>query len=175
MEVVHDLLADVEATAAIGLKERAKGQGELCLEEARIALRKTLDAVGEAMNNQQKDISRCLAPHVQDQLTDGYNRAMEERGRGLLSFELGPKSNRITRERRMNWPSAGRLFSTQYRRRTVRPIIFRMRANNCADTAVNADSINPSSSNPIPTTNRPSGGTRSIADTEHAIDVSKSA
>ena len=85
MEVVHDLLADVEATAAIGLKERAKGQGELCLEEARIALRKTLDAVGEAMNNQQKDISRCLAPHVQDQLTDGYNRAMEERGRGSVA------------------------------------------------------------------------------------------
>ncbi len=85
MDVIKQLIADVEASAAPGLKDRAKGQGELCLEEARGALRKTLDVVSEAMNTQQKEISRCLAPHVQGQLVDGYDRAMEERGRGSVA------------------------------------------------------------------------------------------
>ena len=85
MNVIQNLLADVEATAAIGLKERAKGQGELCLEEARVTLRKTLEVVSEAMNTQQKEISRCLSPHIQTQLFDGYDRAMEERGRGSVA------------------------------------------------------------------------------------------
>ena len=84
-QVIQKLLADVEASAAAGLKERAKGQGELCMEEARVALRKTLDVVSETMNNEQKEVSRCLAPHVQDQLRDGYNRAMDERGRGSVA------------------------------------------------------------------------------------------
>ncbi|KAF2824329.1 hypothetical protein CC86DRAFT_420804 [Ophiobolus disseminans] len=95
---------------------------------------------------------------------------LDERGRGVLSFDLGPKNNRRTRVRTMNWPSAGRLFASQYRRQRVRPFLFRMRGNNCPDTAVNADSINPNTANPIPTTTRPNGGTRSVADTEHAID-----
>ena len=85
VEIIQKLIADVEASAAIGLKERAKGQGELCMEEARVALHKTLDAVSEAMNNEQKEVSRCLAPHVQNQLFDGYNRAMEERGLGSVA------------------------------------------------------------------------------------------
>ena len=37
------------------------------------------------MNNEQKEVSRCLAPHVQNQLVDGYNRAMEERGTGSVA------------------------------------------------------------------------------------------
>ena len=91
-QVIQKLLADVEASAAAGLKERAKGQGELCMEEARVALRKTLDVVSETMNNEQKEVSRCLAPHVQDQLRDGYNRAMDERGRGSVARQkVGPR------------------------------------------------------------------------------------
>lgn len=83
--VIKKLIAEVEKSAAVGLKERAKGQGELCLEEANITLRKMLDVVSEAMNSQQKEISRCLSPHVQNQLIDGYDRAMEERGRGSVA------------------------------------------------------------------------------------------
>ncbi|RPD61950.1 hypothetical protein L226DRAFT_613292 [Lentinus tigrinus ALCF2SS1-7] len=99
MDVITELIADVEASAAAGLKERAKGQGELCLEEARVALRKTLDLVTEAMNTQQKEISRCLAPHVQDQLADGYNRAMEERGRGSVARQKAVFHNTIDSEK----------------------------------------------------------------------------
>ncbi|OBZ71936.1 hypothetical protein A0H81_08311 [Grifola frondosa] len=45
----------------------------------------TLDVVRETMNTEQKEVSRCLAPHVQNQLVDGYDRAMEERGRGSVA------------------------------------------------------------------------------------------
>ncbi|KAH9943050.1 uncharacterized protein BXZ73DRAFT_40115 [Epithele typhae] len=84
-EVIQRLLSDIESSAAAGLKDRAKGQGELCMEEARVALRKTLDVVSETMTTEQKEVSRCLAPHVQNQLMDGYNRAMEERGTGSVA------------------------------------------------------------------------------------------
>ena len=83
--VIQRLLADVEASAAAGLKERAKGQGELCMEEAHVALRKTLEVVGETMDDEQKEVSRCLSPHVKDQLFEAYERAMEERGRGSVA------------------------------------------------------------------------------------------
>lgn len=85
VEAVDKLLTDIEASAALGLKERAKGQGELCLEEARIALRKTLDVVRDTMNTEQKEISRCFAPHVQNQLIEGYDSAMMERGAGSVA------------------------------------------------------------------------------------------
>ncbi|KAH8106194.1 hypothetical protein BXZ70DRAFT_422562 [Cristinia sonorae] len=83
--VIIKLLKEVEASAALGLKERASGQGELSLEEAKVALRKTLDVVRDTINTEQKEVSRCLAPHVQGQLVDGYDRAMEERGRGSVA------------------------------------------------------------------------------------------
>ncbi|KAM5535621.1 hypothetical protein V8D89_010712 [Ganoderma adspersum] len=84
-DVIQKLLVDVETSAAAGLKDRAKGQGELCMEEARIALGKTLQVVSDTMTTEQKEVSRCLAPHICDQLIDGYDRAMEERGRGSVA------------------------------------------------------------------------------------------
>ncbi|CDO74067.1 hypothetical protein BN946_scf185043.g117 [Trametes cinnabarina] len=84
-EAIQKLTDDIAASAAPGLKERARGQGELAMEEARVALQKTLEVVRETMNNEQKEVSRCLAPHVQAQLADGYERAMEERGRGSVA------------------------------------------------------------------------------------------
>jgi hypothetical protein len=76
---------DVEESAAPGLKDRARLQGETCVEEARLALKKTVDLVKETMNTEQKEVSRCMAPHVQDQLIDGYDTAMEERGTGSVA------------------------------------------------------------------------------------------
>jgi hypothetical protein len=82
VKVINDLLSDVESSAAPGLKDRVRAQSELCLEEAKVALKKTLDLVQQTMQAEQKEVSRCLAPHVQGQLVDGYDRAMEERGTG---------------------------------------------------------------------------------------------
>ncbi|CAL1702209.1 unnamed protein product [Somion occarium] len=83
--VIQQLLKEVEDSAAQGLKERAKGQADLSLDEAKVALRKTIDVVRDTINTEQKEVSRCLAPHVQNQLVDGYERAMEERGRGSVA------------------------------------------------------------------------------------------
>ncbi|KAG5637833.1 hypothetical protein H0H81_003038 [Sphagnurus paluster] len=82
---INKLLKDVEDSAAQGLKDRTKLQGEQCLEEARVALKKTMDVVRETMNNEQKEVSRCMAPHVQAQLVQGYDIAMEERGTGSVA------------------------------------------------------------------------------------------
>lgn len=78
-------MKDVEDSAAPGLKDRVKSQGDLCLEEAQVALKKTIELVRQAMNCEQKEVSRCLAPHVQHQLVEGYDRAMEERGTGSVA------------------------------------------------------------------------------------------
>ena len=44
-----------------------------------------MSVVRETMNNEQKEVSRCMAPHVQAQLVEGYDRAMEERGTGSVA------------------------------------------------------------------------------------------
>ncbi|KAL6306643.1 Dynamin family-domain-containing protein [Sparassis latifolia] len=85
LDAINKLLAEVEESAAIGLKERARGQAELCLEDARVALQKTLDVVRDTMNTQQKEASRSFAPEVQTQLREGYRDAMEERGIGSVA------------------------------------------------------------------------------------------
>ncbi|KAF5370055.1 hypothetical protein D9758_001123 [Tetrapyrgos nigripes] len=85
LRVINKLVDDVEASAALGLKDRVKSQGELCLEEAKVALKKSIELVRETLNSEQKEISRCLAPHVQNNLVDGYDLAMEERGKGSVA------------------------------------------------------------------------------------------
>ncbi|KDQ65115.1 hypothetical protein JAAARDRAFT_188367 [Jaapia argillacea MUCL 33604] len=82
---INKLLKEVEESAAPGLKDRVKNQGEVCLEEAKLALKKTVEIVNETMSSEQKEVSRCLAPHIQDQLLEGYDRALEERGRGSVA------------------------------------------------------------------------------------------
>ncbi|KAG2146754.1 hypothetical protein DEU56DRAFT_786239 [Suillus clintonianus] len=82
---INKLLADVEASAAAGLKDRVHAQSSISQEEARLALGQTMDVVKEALGKEQKEISRCLAPHVQNELTEGYNLALEERGRGSVA------------------------------------------------------------------------------------------
>ncbi|KAF5388296.1 hypothetical protein D9615_000347 [Tricholomella constricta] len=85
LDSINKLLKDFEDSAAQGLKDRTKLQGEQCLEEARVALKKTMDVVRVTMQNEQKEVSRCMAPHVQAQLVEGYDRAMEERGMGSVA------------------------------------------------------------------------------------------
>lgn len=78
-------MKDVEDSSAMGLKDRARLQGEICVEEARVALAKTVDLVKETMNQEQKEVSRCLAPQIQAQLVEAYDTAMEERGAGSVA------------------------------------------------------------------------------------------
>ncbi|KAI0069058.1 hypothetical protein BV25DRAFT_1817993 [Artomyces pyxidatus] len=99
MGAVNKLIQEVSDTAASGLKDRVKNQGELCIEEARVALRKIVDVVRETMNAEQKEVSRCIAPHVQNQLLDGYEAAMEERGLGSVARQKASFHNFIDKNR----------------------------------------------------------------------------
>ena len=85
VDAIRKLVKEVEDSAPLGLKERAKGQGEVSFEDAKVALQNTLSAVRDTINDEQKEISRCLAPHVQNQLFAGYDLAMQERGRGSVA------------------------------------------------------------------------------------------
>lgn len=85
MASISKLLEEVEGTAASGLRDRFQCQGDLCREEARVVLQQIVGVVQEAVSAEQKEVSRCMAPHVQNQLSDGYERAMEERGRGSVA------------------------------------------------------------------------------------------
>ncbi|KAF8812373.1 hypothetical protein BYT27DRAFT_7087741 [Phlegmacium glaucopus] len=85
LDVIDTLIKEVEQSAASGLKDRAKVQGEACIQEARVALTKAVELVKDAMNREQKEVSRIMAPHVQAQLVEGYDRAMEERGTGSVA------------------------------------------------------------------------------------------
>ncbi|KAE9410407.1 hypothetical protein BT96DRAFT_931168 [Gymnopus androsaceus JB14] len=82
---IRGLIEEMENSAAIGLKERVKMQGDLCVAEADVALKQTVAVVGETLQTEQKEISRCLAPHVQNNLIDGYDIAMEEKGKGSVA------------------------------------------------------------------------------------------
>jgi len=82
---VNKLLAEIEDTAAPGLKDRIKIQGEMSLAQASETLRAVMDLVRNTLSTQQKEVSRCMSPHVRSQLIDGYNQAMEERGTGSVA------------------------------------------------------------------------------------------
>jgi hypothetical protein len=82
---INKVVQEVEASAPPGLKDRTKVQTEVCLDEAKLTMQKTIEVVRDSLTSEQKEISRCLAPHVQNQLVDGYDRAMEERGKGSVA------------------------------------------------------------------------------------------
>ncbi|KAJ7047442.1 hypothetical protein C8F04DRAFT_7939 [Mycena alexandri] len=85
LDCINKLVRDVERSAVAGLKDRSRIQGESCLESARVALDETVETVKQTLQNEQKEVSRSLAPHVQGQLLDGYLSAMDERGPGSVA------------------------------------------------------------------------------------------
>ncbi|KIJ27411.1 hypothetical protein M422DRAFT_271395 [Sphaerobolus stellatus SS14] len=86
IQLVTKLLQEVEKSAALALRDRAKSQADMALAEGKLAMQSLVTVVRNIMNDQQKDISRCLIPHLQTQLKEGYLKAMEERGKGSLVF-----------------------------------------------------------------------------------------
>lgn len=82
---ISSLIKDVEESCPAGLKDRAKIQGETCQDEANQTLEKALAAVRAVLQDQQKEVSRCLVPHIRGELAEGYDLAMEERGKGSVA------------------------------------------------------------------------------------------
>lgn len=84
-KAIMGLLDQVQAACPTGLKERAAMQTDVSMNESKLAMEKITGIVHEALQNHQKDVSRSLVPHVQSSLKNGYDLAMEERGRGSVA------------------------------------------------------------------------------------------
>jgi hypothetical protein len=82
---IEAIVRDISNSAPEGLRDRCKNQAVAAIDEAKQVMDKIMTRVSEALTTEQKEISRCLAPHVQGQMTDGYARAMEERGKGSVA------------------------------------------------------------------------------------------
>ncbi|OCH93606.1 hypothetical protein OBBRIDRAFT_790131 [Obba rivulosa] len=85
LTTIETLVGEVEASVTDSLKDCARAQAEICAEHARVALKRTLQLVQKTITTEQRDVSRCLVPHVQGLLVDGYDRAIKERGMGSVA------------------------------------------------------------------------------------------
>ncbi|KAG9082296.1 hypothetical protein FRC06_005133, partial [Ceratobasidium sp. 370] len=83
-EVVK-LLKEIEDSAPAGLKDRCRAQAQVTLKEVQVVTANILRNIKTAMTNEQKEVSRCLTPHVKSELLDGYRLALEERGAGSVA------------------------------------------------------------------------------------------
>ncbi|KZV83402.1 hypothetical protein EXIGLDRAFT_754416 [Exidia glandulosa HHB12029] len=96
LRAIQDLLKRVEESAAPGLREKARAQTQIALKDAQGAMANIVAQVNEAMKEQQKDLSRTLAPRIQDEMIPGYDRAMEERGTGSVKRQKDYMHNFIS-------------------------------------------------------------------------------
>jgi hypothetical protein len=85
IDVITNVARDVENSSPLGLQDLVKIQTQACLEEAKLAMRRTITHSNDYLTDEQKMISRCLAPHIQNHLIDGYDRAAEETGQGSVT------------------------------------------------------------------------------------------
>lgn len=90
---ITKLLKDIEDSAPTGLKDRCRIQSQVALKEAQTVTVNILQNIKTAMTNEQKEISRCLTPHVKNELLDGYAAAMEEKGTGSVARQKVRLSN----------------------------------------------------------------------------------
>ncbi|QRW06436.1 GTPase SLIP-GC protein [Ceratobasidium sp. AG-Ba] len=93
------LLKEIEETAPAGLKDRCRLQAQTTLKEAEVVTRTILQNIKTAMTNEQKEISRCLTPHVKNELLTAYYDAMLERGTGSVARQKLLFHNFVDRHR----------------------------------------------------------------------------
>jgi hypothetical protein len=79
---LQSLINNISDSAPIGMQDHCKKQAELSLNEAKLSIEKIMYEVLEQMMSEQKDISRCLGPHVVRKLSGGYLEAALQRGKG---------------------------------------------------------------------------------------------
>ncbi|KAG8929017.1 hypothetical protein FRC01_005056, partial [Tulasnella sp. 417] len=94
-QAIEKVIEEIKDSAAPGLRERCGVQGNLAKEDAETALKAMIQIVHEALQKEQKEISRSLSPHVQEQLRDVYIRAMMERGRGSVARQKDVVNNGV--------------------------------------------------------------------------------
>jgi hypothetical protein len=84
-DVLKRLLADVQASAGSALASRVAHQIIATYEDASLALEESMKSVRAAVSKEQKEISRCLAPHIQTKLIPAYCAASRARGKGCVA------------------------------------------------------------------------------------------
>ncbi|KAI1792927.1 hypothetical protein LXA43DRAFT_1060282 [Ganoderma leucocontextum] len=85
VQAVEELVDQVVRSVPEYLTSRARKQGEVALEQTRAFLVESVSVVQRALDAQQRTISRKLAPHVQEQLKEGYQNALLITGPGTTS------------------------------------------------------------------------------------------
>ncbi|KAG8740113.1 hypothetical protein FRC10_004742 [Ceratobasidium sp. 414] len=86
---ITQLLKDIEDSVPAGLKDRCKTRTQATLKEVQVVTANILQNIKTAMTNEQKEISRCLTPHVKSSLLDGYRLALAEQGKGSVARQKG--------------------------------------------------------------------------------------
>ncbi|KAL5632722.1 hypothetical protein ACGC1H_005617 [Rhizoctonia solani] len=84
-EEITNLLKEVQVSAPPDLSARCEAQSQLALKEAEVLTTNLLQNLKTLMTNEQKDISRCLTPHVQRELSTAYQSAAAEHGAGSVT------------------------------------------------------------------------------------------
>ncbi|KAG9006591.1 hypothetical protein FRB94_000608 [Tulasnella sp. JGI-2019a] len=97
-EAVNKIIADIEKTAPVGLINRCAGQREQALTESKAAMDQLISAAGAVLRREQKEASRCFAPHIKMKLRPGYQEAARMTGREDIIF-LGGSGHLLTRLR----------------------------------------------------------------------------
>lgn len=83
--IIQTVLGEVKMSASLLLKERALAQADHSWTAANAFLDDTMDIVQDAIHNEQRAASRCLAPYIALLLDDGYEDAMKETGPGSVA------------------------------------------------------------------------------------------
>ncbi|KAJ8086527.1 hypothetical protein PM082_005350 [Marasmius tenuissimus] len=104
-QIISSLLEEVESsTTHECLKRRINSQRIVCLEHAKNAFVQAFYILQDAVKEKQKEISRSLVPQVNDRLGDGYNTAMEIKGKGCVKRQKFATHSRISHKRgRSRW------------------------------------------------------------------------
>lgn len=89
VNAIAKLLEDFQKTIAEELLSGARHQGKACHKEARTVLQNTMEAVKETVSSQRKEISRSIAPVVQNRLRTTYDLAKAEKGPGSMARQKG--------------------------------------------------------------------------------------
>ncbi|CAE6530132.1 unnamed protein product [Rhizoctonia solani] len=82
---INNILKKVQLSSPSSLNARCQVQSQLALKEAEVLTTNLLRNLKTMMTNEQKDISRCLTPHVQRELLAAYQSAAAERGTGSVA------------------------------------------------------------------------------------------
>ncbi|KAJ3011389.1 hypothetical protein NUW54_g2186 [Trametes sanguinea] len=82
LNAARKVIEDAVKFAAPDLQERAQSQCHLSMEEVQLALKEMVEAAWEAMNDEQKEVTRRVTPYIKEKLAEGYDSAMAEQGKG---------------------------------------------------------------------------------------------